>query len=502
MRMLKHINALHALLLIAVFGFSLAPALAEDKPAAPTAQTTSQSTIRMRPPASEPRPLTLPKPISYKLPNGLAVALLEDHRVPFVTFQLGIRVGDKNDPKNYEGLATMTADLLTEGTKTRTSKQIAEQIDEIGAAMKGAADADFTVLSGSALSEHQNQFFDIIADVLLNPTFPEEELKLKKTNMIQSLTLQRTNPDFLGSERFSKVVFGSHPYSVVSPTPESVSRLTRQDLIDFHAKQYLPNVSTLVVVGDFDTEKMKQLIATKFGDWKSGTAPATTLEQPPQIKGTKIYLIDRPGSVQSNVKVGNLGIRKNDPDYFATMVANQILGGSANSRLFLNIREQKGYTYGAYSGFSARKEPGDFSAGAAVRTPVTAPSLLEFLYELNRIRTLPVTETELDSAKKYLVGSFQLGFETQGAIAARLSEQQMYDLPEDYLETYTSKVLAVKPEDVRRVAHKLIDYDNLVITVVGDAKQIEPELRYFFPVEVYDTAGKMVRSDKPTATRS
>jgi len=449
-----------------------------------------------------PRPLKLPKPLSYKLPNGLTVVMLEDHKVPFVTFQLGIRVGDVDDPKNLEGLAAITADMLTEGTKTRSSKQIAEQVDSIGAAMKGASDADFTIVSGSGLSEHKDQFFDILSDIVQNPSFPPDELKLKKTNITQSLSVKRTDPDFLGSERFNKVVFGSHPYSIVAPTPESVDKITKDQLVQFHATKFLPNVSTLVVVGDFDTEKMKQLVTTKFGDWKAGKVSVTTQPAPPEVKGSRIYLIDRPGSVQSSVKIGNVGISKNDKDYFPTMVANQILGGSANSRLFLNIREAKGYTYGAYSGFSARKDPGEFTAGAAVRTPVTAPSILEFLYELNRIRTIPVTKAELDSAKKYIVGNFQLGFESQGSVAARLMEQKLYNLPDDYLANYTDKVLAISPEDVRRVAHRHIDYNNLVITVVGDAKTIEPELRYLFPVDVYDTSGKLVRIEgKKTAAR-
>lgn len=450
----------------------------------------------VRPQAGATRPLQIPKPVSYKLPNGLAVALLEDHRVPMVTFQLGVRVGEVNDPKSYEGLAEMTADMLTEGTATRTSKQIAEEIDGMGGAMKAGADSDFTVVSGSALAEYQNQFMDVAADVVKHPSFPENELSLEKTNLTQMLSMKRTNPDFLNSERFSKVVFGSHPYSVVSPTPESVARVTRADVVNFHKNYYVPNLSTLVVVGDFDTAKMKELIATKFGDWSEGKPAEASFPEPPGIKGTKIYLIDRPGSVQSSVKIGNVGISKTDPDFFPTMVANQILGGSANSRLFLNIRENKGYTYGAYSGFAARKLPGEFAASASVRTPVTAPSLVEFLYELNRIRTCPVSKEELDSAKKYLVGNYELGFETQGAVASRLLEQKLYGLPDDYLQTYTAKVNAVTPEDVRKVAHKHIDYNNLVITITGDARQIEPELRLFFPVEVYNTQGKLVRSDE------
>lgn len=450
----------------------------------------------VRPTSDAARPLQVPKPVSYKLPNGLTVALLEDHRVPMVTVQLGLRVGDVNDPKGLEGLSEMTADLLNEGTSHRTSKQIAQEIDGIGGAMQASSDSDFTVLSGSALAEYQNRFLDVISDVIKNPIFPEDELKLEKTNLTQTLSMKRTDPDFLNSERFHKVVFGPNPYAVVSPTPDSVAKITRQDLVSFHKAHYLPNGSNLVIVGDFDTAKMKELIAAKFGDWATGKPVETSFESPPTQNGMKIYLVDRPGSVQSAVRIGNVGISRTDPDYFSTMVANQVLGGSANSRLFMNIRENKGYTYGAYSSFAARKNPGEFAATANVRTPVTAPSLVEFLYELNRIRTLPVSKDELQSAKKYLIGNYELSFETQGNVASRLLEQMMYSLPENYLATYTDKIRAVSPDDVRRVAHKHIDYNKLVITIVGDAKQIEPDLKWFGPVEVYDAQGKLVRNDK------
>ena len=461
------------------------------------------ATRKAAPPAAlPPRPLNMPKPISYKMPNGLMVVLLEDHRVPFVTFQLGMRAGDSADPKALPGLAAITADMLNEGTAHRTSKQIASEIDFIGGAMKATADPDFTILSGSGLSKYQDRFFDIVSDVLLNPSFPEDELKLEKTNLLQELTMKRSQPDFLADERFHKVVFGNTPYAVLTPTKESIEKITQADLKAFHDNKYVPNASTLVVVGDFNLDKMKALIEKSFGGWHSGAMPETADNNAPAQTGRKIYLIDRPGSVQSSVKIGNVGIKKNDADFFPAIVANQILGGSSNSRLFLNIREQKGYTYGAYSNFAARKQPGEFYAGGSVRSAVTAPSLQEFLYELDRIRKLPVSSQELSSAKNYLVGSFQLGFETQGGVAQRLLEQQMYDLPSDYLGTYADKVLAVTPDDVRRVARNHIDLNNLVITVVGDAKQIEPELMYFAPVDVYDTNGSLVRETKEAANHS
>ncbi|HEY9791566.1 MAG TPA: pitrilysin family protein, partial [Candidatus Obscuribacterales bacterium] len=447
------------------------------------------------PPAQPPRPLQLPKPTTYKMTNGMTVVMLEDHRVPFVTFQLGIKSGDSCDPTTMPGLASVTADMLSEGTSTRTGKEIATEIDRIGGAVRAQTDPDFTIVAGSGLSKHSDSLFGIAADMTQHPNFPEREFKLEKTNLLQELTMKRTNPGFLANERFHKVVFGNHPYATISPTPESVEKMTRQDLVNFHNTHYLPNLATLVVVGDFHTDKLKNLIDKDFGGWTSEQAPSMVSASCPQLSCRTICLVDRPGSVQSTVKIGNLGITKNDPDYFAVMVANQILGGSANSRLFLNIREQKGYTYGAYSQFAPHIEPGYFTAGAEVRTPVTAPALKEFLYELGRIRTTPVSTSELTNAKNYLIGTFQSGFETQANISQRLLEQHLYNLPADYLQTYTDKVEAVQPEDVKRVANKDIDFDHLAITVVGDAKQIETDLRSFGPVEVYDQSGKLVRHD-------
>lgn len=375
----------------------------------------------------------------------------------------------------------------------KKSKEIANETDFIGGGLKAVSDFDFTIVSGSALSKYSDRLVDLLSDIVFHPTFPEEELTLAKTNLTQSLAMKRSEPDFLVEERFNKVVFGDHPYGVVAPTPQTIERITRKDLQEFHDSHYLPNEATLVVVGDFDPEHLKTMLESKFGSgiWKSGTMPVAQMPVVPKQTGRRIYLVNRPGSVQSSIKLGNVGISKTDPDYFPMSVANQILGGAAHSRLFLNIREQKGYTYGAYSSISAHRQPGPFSAEAEVRTEVTAPSLEEFLYELNRIRDVKVTDKELQDAKTYIVGSFQLGLETQSGLAQRLLELKLYDLPDNYLETYADKVMAVKPDDIRHVARKLIDNNNIVISVVGDASKIKQDLQYFGPVDVYDTTGKL-----------
>jgi zinc protease len=472
--------------------YALAPALTSGEP------TASKQTP---PPAGALRPLHLPKPVTYKLANGLAVVLLEDHRVPFVTFQLGIRSGDASDPKDLPGVAAVTGDMLNEGTTVHSSKDLASAVDRIGGALKASTDPDFTVVSGSGLSNNSPALMGLLAEIVEHPTFPETEFKLEKTNLLEELKMRRSNPSFLVNERFHKVVFGNHPYAVTSPTTESVEKLTRENLVNFHKTHYLPNISSLVVVGDFNIDDMKKTIEKDFGGWESEKAPETTSVPSAAQSGQAIFLVDRPGSVQSSVKLGNLGIKKNDPDYFNVMVANQVLGGSPNSRLFLNIREQKGYTYGAYSSFTPHLQPGFFSASADVRTPVTGPALKEFLFELDRIRTAPVSDAELQLAKNYLIGNYQSGFETQANVAQRLIEEQMYNLPVDYLETYTNKIAAVTPADITRVANKYMDLNNLAIAVVGDAKQIEPQLVEFAPVEVFDVNGKLLRHDDKSAKK-
>jgi predicted Zn-dependent peptidase len=438
-----------------------------------------------------PLEFKLPSPQVYSLANGLKVEMVEDHRFPFITVELGIKCGSTVEPREKLGLADMTADMLLEGTTTRTSKQIAQEVDFIGGGMRAGSDYDYSMLLASCLSKYTDRLFNVFSDVLLNPTFPEDELTLKKTNLIEDLAMRRAQPGFLVGERFHKVVFGSHPYSVVAPTPLTVKAITREDLEKFHRDNFIPNNSTLVVVGDFDSAKMKDLIASSFAKWQAGTVATAQVPGLPAQHGRHIYLVNRPGSAQSSIRVGNVSISRKDPNFFPMLVANQILGGAAQARLFLNIREQKGYTYGAYSHVDARKQPGAFTALADVRTEVTAPSLEEFLYELDRLRNIKPSAKELADAKNFLAGSFQLSLETQAGLAQKLLDASLYDLPNDYLETYSDKVMAVNADDVRKVARKVIDFDNLVIAVVGDAAKIEPDLEYFGPVDVYDTQGKL-----------
>lgn len=487
-----------SIVLAAMSGWCLAEG--EEEKAAGAGTAAAEGWRKQAPKLPAPGAFKLPKIDKFKLANGLQVELVEDHRVPYTTIACGIKAGSVYNPKDQEGLSNLVASMVNEGTAKHNSKELAEAIDFIGGSFNAGTGPDFTTISASALSQYNEKLMSFLSEVLTSASFPEDELKLKKTNLIQQLKMARSKPEFLGNERFAKVVFGQHPYSIVAPKPEVVEKVSRQQLVDYYKKTYIPNDAYLVVVGDFKSAEMKTLIEKYFGDWKSAPEPKPELAALPRQSGRMIYLVNRPGSVQTRFKMGNVAIKKTDPDFYSMTVANQILGGAATSRLFINIRENKGYTYGAYSKISPQKEPGSFAAEAEVRTDVTAPALQEFIYEIERIRNLPPGEKELAATKNYLVGSFQLGLESQSGLAQKLLEGELYQLPENYLETYGNKIMAVTPSDVRQVARKYIDLDNLVITAVGDAEKIKAALEYFAPVTIYDTEGKLVSG--PATTKS
>lgn len=460
---------------------------------------TKSESFRKKPPIlPPPRPLQMPKVMSFKLDNGLEVRLVENKQVPFITALMGIKCGSANDTLEKLGLADLTAQMITEGANKKNSKELAKQIDFIGGSISAGTNADFTIISASALSKYSKQLFDLLACVVINPTFPDDELALKKTNLIQELELKRSEPDFLVEERFNKVVYGNHPYSVVAPKPETIQKITKLNLEEFHHKHYVPNESVLIVVGDFDSTKLKEILTSYFSskDWKARKVTPKHLNPVIEPKEERIYLVDRPGSVQSSIRLGNVGIERKDKNYFSFLVANEILGGSSRSRLFLNIREQKGFTYGAYSHMITHKSAGDFVAYAEVRNKVTAPSLQEFMYELERIRNVKVGSSELTDAKNHLVGTFQLAVESQYGLASKLLDIALYDLPETYLTNYATEILKVTPSQIQDVMRKYVNLHNLTIVVVGDKSKIIDDLQYFAPVTVYDSNGKLVAGSK------
>ncbi len=459
-----------------------------------SAQKTMNEDFRKTAPAPlAPKPFEIPKPFETVLPNGLKVVVFENSRLPLVSYGLAFKTGAIYDPKDNIGLTSALTSMLNEGTKTRSSKQLAEEIERLGANISAGANEDNTIIGASSLSLYSADVLRLMADMVLNPTFPEGELALYKKNTIENLKYQRSQPAFLANEQISKQLYGTHPYSIISPSAADVEKTTREKLMAFRDKMFVPNNATLIVVGDVNRDALLKQIKDNFGDWKRGSVAEMKFPAPPVRAATTLTVVDRPGSIQSNIVIANLAIDRSNPDYFPVLVMNQVLGAGASSRLFMNLREAKGYTYGAYSQFDTKRLAGNFQATAEVRTPVTGDSLKEFFYELNRIRADKATEKELKDAKSYLTGVFPLKAETQEGLTNMLVSQQLYDLPADYLQTYRDKVNAVTLDDVERVANKYITPEKLAIVIVGDAGEVLPQIKsYSKKVEIFDSEGKAV----------
>lgn len=442
------------------------------------------------PPPLAPRPLNIPILDEAVLSNGLRVVIVESNRLPLVSYRLALRTGDAHDPADLPGLMDTLTAMLNEGTESRTSRQIADEVARLGATLTAGANSDYTTVAASALSQYSDQILDLLADVVLRPSFPENELELIRQNSLQNLIAQRAQPSFLANERMARVIFGQHPYAVISPTPESIAAMTREQLMGFHRSMFIPNHAVLVIVGDIKRDEVIRRIADLFGDWKEGQAPDAQFIAPPERTAREVHLVDRRGSAQSNIVIANPAITRTSPDYFPMLVMHTVLGANASSRLFMNLREEKGYTYGAYTNLDARRNAGSFRATAEVRTPVTGASLEEFFYELNRIRAEAVSEKELDDAKSYLTGVFPIRLETQEGLIDQLVQIKMFDLPEDYLQTYRHQVSAITREDVQRVAQQYIMPDKVAIVIVGDAAAITDQIKgYAETVALYDSAG-------------
>src|SRR6266581_437656 len=443
------------------------------------------------PPPLAPRPLNFPQPFETKLANGLQIVVVEEPLLPIVSIRLSFRSGDANDPPNLPGLSDMMTHLLTEGTETRSSRQIAEEVERLGASLNVGSSSDFTTVAGSALSIYTDEILDLLADVTLRPTFPKNEVDLARENTKQLLIQQRAQPNFLASERTAQVMFGAHPYSRVSPTPDSLDAMARETFIEFRRSIFVPNNAFMIIVGDVDREEIVARVEGLFADWESGFLPPSSFPPLPKHEARRAYLVDRPGSAQSNIIIASEGITRTSPDYFPMLLMHTVLGANASSRLFMNLREHKGYTYGAYSNLDTRRVAGSFRTSAEVRTAVTGASLKEFFFELERIRNEAVSDKELADAKSYLTGVFPIRIETQEGLIEQIVSIRMFDLPHDYLNTYRDHVNAVTAADIQRVAQQYVTPDKAAIVIVGDVETISAEVTPFADsLEYYDTEGR------------
>ncbi len=473
---------------IAVLAFSVASAQQTMQP-----QSMKGAVIKGKAPVNkEILKVNLPKPTETTLGNGIQVIVLENHKLPTFNMQMVILSGGLSDPAGKAGVAQFTAALLREGTKTRTSKQISEQIDSLGASLGAGSSlsSPYTTVQASGLTENLDEVMSLFSDVILNPTFPADELGKLKTRLLSQLRMQRSMPTFLAMEMFSKVMYGDHPAGRVVPAPEVIESLTPEMLAKFHDTCYRPNNAMFAIVGDVKPAEITAKLEKAFASWQRGDVTPPAIPQARDLGPAKIYLIDRPGSVQTNLLVGELTFERTDPDYIAFVVMNRILGGGPSGRLFMNLREDKGYTYGAYSSFSAYQYRGVLQANTEVRTGVTDGSMKEITYELGRLRDEKVPQEEFENAKRAIVGGFALQLESPQSILQNIITQKIYKLPADYWDTYPAKIAAVTQDDVQRVARKYLDPGHLQVVAVGDGKQLLDVLKKYGPVDVYDVEGK------------
>lgn len=463
--------------------------------AAPPAPPPAEPFKNRAPVSDEIIEVKLPRAQETRLSNGAYLMVLEDHRVPSVQFEIIMSgAGGYYDPPGMPGLADTTASLMDEGTATRSSEEIAQALDTMAAtvAVSASQGSQIATVTGSALTDQFDAVLALASDILLNPSFPEKEIGLYKARARAGLEEQRSDPDFLRQERYAKAVYGNHPASSVGLTRESLEAITRDALVSFHKSNYVPDHAIIGVSGDITLAEARTKFETALKGWVKSGKPRPGVVDPSDHGPMTISLVNRPGSVQTAFMLGELAIDRTHPDYDAMTVMNQILGGS-NGRLYRELRERKGYTYGVYSYSRVLRYRGDWRAQMDVRTEVTEPALGDMLAEINKMRDERVPADEFEDAQRSLTASFALSLENPATLLNLYIVRQLYNFPVDYWDRYTDRIAAVTPAQVQEVARKYLDPKRLQIVAVGDAAKIGPALRSFGPVQVFDDEGNPVK---------
>ncbi|HKJ81723.1 MAG TPA: insulinase family protein [Ignavibacteriaceae bacterium] len=450
---------------------------------------------RSQKPEAGPAPeINLGKYESFELPNGLKVFVVENHKLPRVAYSLVIN----RDPileGDQSGYLEATGNLLRTGTKTKTKDQLDQEIDFIGATLSTSSSGVFAM----SLKDHTEKLLSIMSDIVLNSDFKQTELDKIKKRMQSGLAAQKDDPSAIAATVESALLYGkNHPYGEVE-TEQTVDSITLKKCKDYYSTFFAPNISYLAIVGDITLEEAKPLVEKCFGSWTKKVVPEFKYKTPQAPTERKVALVDRPNSVQSVVEVGYpVQLKRGDPDLIKAKVANTILGGGV-FRLFENLREKHSYTYGAYSSLSQDKIIGSFIANAEVRNSVTDSSITQILYEMNRIRTEAVPESELQTAKNYLTGNFAIALEQPQTIANFALNIARYNLPKDYYQNYLKNISTVTSADVMEAAKKYIKPDNAYVLVVGKASDVESGLKQFGPITLYDRFGDKVDTTKNKA---
>ena len=484
MKLQKRIVAFAAAIVVTL---SSVAALAQQQPLDRT---------KVPPPGKSPV-LTVPAWTKTQLANGATLIVSERHNLPLVSFTITF-VGGSNqfEPANRKGVASMTATMLSEGTTTKTGDQISDALQMLGTGVGSGVGGEEGSIGFVSTATNFEPTLAILADMMMNSVFPPEALERLRGRTLVSLTQARDQPTVVGAQVFAKILYGdAHPYGQ-RITETSVKAITRDDIVAFQKAYYQPGRAIITVVGDVTAAKVKNALDKSLGGWaKGGEKPSFSYPQLPQLQPAKIYLVDKPGAAQSVVNIGLPGPPRNTPDYFALQVLNTILGGQFQSRLNANIREQKGYSYGVRSGFNYGRGPGAFNAGGSIFSAKTDAALIEFMKELQGIvGEKPVTDEEIKTAKESLIQGLPQRFASVSAINNSITSLAVQNLPDDYYQTYASKVSAVTKEDLLRVAKRYIDLKNLAIVIVGDRATIETTLKAtnIAPITYLDIDGNPV----------
>lgn len=408
------------------------------------------------------------KPHRFVTPNGLTVLVVEQHALPIVQIQALVKTGSVQDPPEKAGLANLTAGLLDEGTTTRNATQLAEQIEFVGGALEAKATHDFTTASTRVLAKDTELGFELLADILLHPSFPEPELERVRKLILGEIIAQKDDPGAVAGKAFSQLVFTGHPYSwPVNGTEETLPAISRTDVQTFHAREYLPNQTILSVVGDVTVEQARTLIDKHFGSWPKGPEPARTAAAPAAIDKPVVKLIDKELS-QTTLVLGHVGISRTNPDFYAVTVMNYILGaGGFSSRLMDSIRDKQGLAYGVMSQFEPRAAAGPFLVSLQTRNATAPQALAGVLKELNGMKAAPVSAKELSEAKSYLTGSFPMRFDTTHKLAEVLCQVEFFGLGLNYFTQYPTWIAKVNADDVLRVAKQYLHPDRYALVAVG-----------------------------------
>jgi zinc protease len=426
--------------------------------------------------------------VNGRLPNGVSTLVVEQHEQPVVSISLAMPAGSFYVPQGKEGLAGLVASLLTKGTERRTADQLSAEIEGAGGSIDAGADADFLTVTVSGLSKNADQLFDILGDVIQHSTLPATEVELARTRAVSGLQAALSEPSVIASRIFNREVYGTHPYGRASTTA-SLQGLTRDDVAGFYQARIRPAGALLVVAGDLTPARARQLALHSLGAWSGAPAAAPEAPALPALPPTGIILVHKPGAVQSNIVAGFPLVTPRDPHSYALTMVNGILGGGADARLFMILREQKGWTYGAYSSFSRPRGVGAFSATAEVRTPVTDSALAELMHQLDRIRNEPAPDSEVTNVRNYLVGRFPLQIETADQIADQVATARLLGLPDDYVLHYRERLAAVTRAQITQAAHQFLTTDRMVIVVVGDGTKVLEGLKKLGSVRIVSPDG-------------